>query len=73
MTSPKTSERNLPKLNVTVDRWMDNWLRQMADTSGLGRSRILREIIATAHRNGYTPGHVNIGSLEYQSQMRNPR
>jgi hypothetical protein len=70
VTTPKTKDRNFPHLNATIDRWQDDWIRGMAESSGFNMSQIVREIIAVAHKQGYTPGKVSLGELRREAMMR---
>jgi hypothetical protein len=70
VTTPKSKHRNLAHVNVTIDPWMDQWVRGMQKTTGLSYSRLMREIIAHAQRTGYTPGRVSLGDLRDETMRR---
>jgi hypothetical protein len=59
--------RNLPAINGTIYQHQEDWIRGMERESGLGYSRLLREIIEAARRSGYTPGSVTVRELSSEA------
>jgi 16S rRNA U516 pseudouridylate synthase RsuA-like enzyme len=72
LTTPKTKDRNLPHINITINRWMNDWLQEMHTASGLPVSRLIREMIEQAHRSGYSPGRMTIRDFQHGAHMRHP-